>query len=942
VIYARQGVASFWSATVAGAEEWLWLDAEAVRRDAPAAIWEVTGVTLREQGDAVEVVGTTGAPAIRVVAPAALARGGRPVGARLAASETQIELWLNAEGEEVLVDPGWIALKHPMGAARASHTATELRDGRVLVVGGAVPDTQGVPRGLARAEIFDPRARTWTPVAPPSTARGFHTATLLWDGRVLVAGGSSDGSSALDSVEIFDPSFPLQPWTQAPSLTTPRAQHTATLLGAGGVLVAGGGADASAEIFDPRSPSPHWTPTPPMSSPRQGHTATLLPSGGVLVAGGAADSMTLLDSAEIFDALSQSWAATAAPSTARVLAAAVLLPNGQVLIAGGAADASTLLPIATAEIFDPIAPAWAPAPPMGTVRIGHTATALPNGQVLIASGDDDTGTLDSAESFDPSSQRWTALPRLSTSRADHSATPLSDGRVLVAGGHGETSPLTGIALPLDSAELFDPSAPGWSPAGSMASPREGHTATLLADGAVLVAGGSPAQLDISCGASPLNSTDTFRPTSPSPGFRSAPPMNIPRANHVAAQLPDGRVLVAGGYSDSAETVSASAETFDATVPAWTSAVSMSTPRVGGAVLSLLDGRILATGGIDDGGQTLASAEIFDPSSGSWAAVAPMSAVRAGHTSTLLSDGRVLVAGGDPSMGAPSSLDSVEVFDPTSSTWEAVPPMSSGRSGHSATLLLDGRVLVVGGNDGPFTVASAEVFDPPSLTWTPTDRMSEFRSSHTATLLLDGRVLVAGGSRTSASAEVLDPSSLSWSPAAPLSGPRSNHTATRLLDGRVLVAGGDDGTNFLATAEIFSLQPNGTGCGAPRDCLSGFCVDGVCCDRACNAHLCEACSEARDASADGTCTPLVQCSPFACSPVTGRCVDACRTIRDCAPGYACDPSGSCVPAQPSAYLDDGRCDLAAPGLASSGGSVSLAVALAALRRRRRLSSPGPCR
>ena len=175
-------------------------------------------------------------------------------------------------------------------------------------------------------------------------------------------------------------------------------------------------------------------------------------------------------------------------------------------------------------------------------------------------------------------------------------------------------------------------------------------------------------------------------------------------------------------------------------------------------------------------------------------------------------------------------------------------------------------------------------------------------------------------------------------------PPGSHTATLLRDGRLLVAGGDGPLDSLSSAEIWSLQPNGTGCDAHLDCLSGSCTDGVCCDHACNAGACEACSEARGATADGTCTPLhPECSPFACDPAspTGACETRCETLRDCAAGYACAASGACVPASPASYLDDGGCALA-PADAGRPAGVGLAIlaALSLVRRRGRTVRPPP--
>jgi N-acetylneuraminic acid mutarotase len=933
VVYARRGGASFWSATSEGGEEWLWLGAEAVRRDAPAAIWEVTGATLREQGEAVEVIDGSFAPALRVTAPAAYALGGRPVATWLSARGARLSLWVDAEGEEVLVDPGWVGLRSLMQGAHVGHTATRLEDGHVLVAGGL--DVTGEPS--SSAEIYDPSTKTWTSTTSMSTARSDHTATLLGNGQVLVAGGALDGAP---SAEIYDPGS--QTWTPTEPMSTARKGHTATLLLDGRVVVVGGAsATTSAEIYDPSSGSTAtWKQTGPMSSARQGHTATRLQNGLVLVAGGAGPN-ALLATAETLDPSSPTlgWTLLAHPmSTARYHHTATLLGDGRrVLVAGGSDASSQTIP--AVEIFEPSGATWQPAPPMKP-RSLHTATLLDDGRVLVAGGVvyDTLGADEGAEVFDPSTEAWTSLEQMHDARSGHTATLLEDGHVLVAGGESGSPG----AHPLDSAEIFDTSSPGWTPTEStMSTARADHTATLLPDHTVLVAGGLDATGQPSFGAEIYDaSAKTWTPTAM---------MSTARQGHAATLLSDGSVLVSGGIDPTGQP-SDSAEVYHPTQGTWTPTNAMSSARKGHAATLLSDGRVLVSGGIDLTGQPSASAEVYDPSAQTWKpARSMMNTAREAHTATLLLDGTVLVAGG--SDDGVHAVRSAEIHDPGPGTWRLTASMSTARDGHTATLLLEGLVLVAGGafDSSGHALPSAEFFAASTRRWARVPQMNTLRARHTATLLLDGRALAAGGElvdvfsthRVLASAELFDFSASHWTTMPSMSAARARHTATRLADGRVLVAGGVDATGQpTASAEIFGLQPTGTGCTTPLDCLSGFCAPrngggagGVCCDQPCNKGGCDACSEADGATVDGTCTQLVACSPYACLPATGMCLSACQTIDDCADGYVCDSSGACDEATPNQpYRDDRGC-----ALSSSDERTPTAIALgllAALRIARR--------
>ena len=329
-------------------------------------------------------------------------------------------------------------------------------------------------------------------------------------GNIVIAALNSEGSTPLPAFAITV--FPVMDSFKAGGpMITPRQYHTATLLGNGKVLVAGGtgatGVLASAELYDPATNS--WSAAGSMNSTRAGHAASLLPGGRVLVAGGYDAYFNILASAELYDPATNSWSPAASMTQARSDYTATLLSSGRVLVTGGSGDNS-------AEMYDPGADKWVAAGSMLTMRYLHTVTSLSNGKVLAAGGYDfNNGYLASAELYDPSSNSWSAAGAMAAARQSHSATLLTDGRVLVAGGYDLNNGYLAIA------EIYDPVTDKWSAAGSMTTPRLNQSATLLPGGKVLVAGGSD-------GTSVLSGTELYSPdTTPDPfAFASRTGVNL--------------------------------------------------------------------------------------------------------------------------------------------------------------------------------------------------------------------------------------------------------------------------------------------------------------------------------------------------------------------------------------------------------------------------------
>lgn len=303
------------------------------------------------------------------------------------------------------------------------------------------------------------------------------------------------------------------------------------------------------------------------------------------------------------------------------------------------------------------------------------------------------------------------------------------------------------------------------------------------------------------------STSTAAPPSVGPtasagvaGFDLGPSMATGRYGHRAVLLADGRLLVLGG--DDGEHVVRTAELADPETLAFSPTGDLGATRWYFSATLLMDGRVLIAGGQDRSGHDAiavhrpGSAELYDPSTGAFAPTGPMLAARLAHTATKLVDGRVLVAGGSIGGRADDTLATAEVFDAAAERFMPTGSMGEARAGHTATLLGGGRVLVVGGSDNNGrSFASAEVYDPRTGTFEPTGATSVARVDHTATLLGDGRVLVVGGldpgTQVFSTAEIYDPISGTFAATGSMSVGRYDHWAARLADGRVLVGGGDD-------------------------------------------------------------------------------------------------------------------------------------------------------
>ncbi len=346
-----------------------------------------------------------------------------------------------------------------------------------------------------------------------------------------------------------------------------------------------------------------------------------------------------------------------------------------------------------------------------------------------------------------------------------------------------------------SVSRADPAVPGaWTLTGSMHDARQFHTATLLQDGRVLVAGGTNLQ-------GSLHSAELYNPNTGEWSLTGS--LHDGRISHTATLLPDGKVLVTGGLDyDFPQRDLKSAELYDPATGTWSQTGDMAMKRLWHTATLLPNGKVLVVGG---SGRAQYDSEVYDPNSGTWSFTGALPRAIFSQTATLLQDGQVLIAGGK----ANRVTGFAELYDVANGLWKRIDNLPDARYDHTATLLPDGTVLVAGGfnyNNGNRFLRSVDLYDPLSTTWSRATPLRDARAAHTANILSSGKVLVAGGGVDidiqTTSCEEYDPTNQTWDRTGPLNVARSLHTATLLPNGKVLAAGGENNTGFLGSAELF--------------------------------------------------------------------------------------------------------------------------------------------
>lgn len=358
---------------------------------------------------------------------------------------------------------------------------------------------------------------------------------------------------------------------------------------------------------------------------------------------------------------------------------------------------------------------------------GLLIACVPSFQPTEVKTVEESAAAPSTASTNPYLNCLSPVLKMNAERAAHTATLLPDGKVLIAGGFREEGT---SEVAISSAEIFDPATNTFTPANDLNEPRNGHTATLLPNGKVLLAGGWNQH----------GRTATAEVYDPQTGaFEYTGSLMAPRQGLTATLLHNGQVLIAGGDS-ARNSPQPTAELYDPATETFTLAESLNIGRFGHTATLLADGKVLLVGGTSGNDNVLSSAELYNPETGNFTRTSDAHVIRYKHTAVRLEDGNVLILGGTDQRDWNGKYDSAEIYDIRTGTFIQISDMNQERFklAEAAVLLSDGNVLVGGGN------RQIEIFDSQTQTFIPDGALDDDYYFSVLTMLKDGQVLITGG------------------------------------------------------------------------------------------------------------------------------------------------------------------------------------------------------
>lgn len=826
-------------------------------------------------------------------------------------------------GGTCAASPGCVnAVPGTMGSARALHTATLLRDGKVWLAGGRNPAVVTTNGWLTTSEKFNATTGLFGLAHNLAEARAYHTAVMMGDGKVLVSGGFNGkelngNRGILDTQEVYDPvADAVAPASQ---LKTRRRMHSAVLDASGSVVFFGGLGNITTTYAIPHiTAGSGFTLTDTFSGELSTGNSTT-PDATVASVGGYFLSQPvvgrIVEGDIIYSSPSVSFQSGSAyftpgdPEDKNIglrsdLAGAVVgCRDPEAPIPNNCGYLNVTLPFQNLNkgklYFKPLTRVSMPARATGgtlnmpNLTQGSEEIALPAGGNIVAnvwvsmplellgatisSGTIDltngtfvqtssyTVTLTGADQVpipnttvvaDPNGRAqivfsanfrnltgnatWSGSNALYTLSAGAYAVPLPASetdlsltgtvrfvasQVDISGANFRIDIATIIirSMLLGSPEYHNPKAneatltlpDGNSPSVSYGNARSGHTATLLPNNDMFASGGyecSAPGLGV-CG--PLRAQgNTLTYVTINRNATSAGSLNGKRALHTSTLLPDGTILAAGG-TDGPSILNTAEIYAPKTMTSSPANNRMAEVRDLHSATLLPNGRVLVAGGFTTNASSSDStrgAEIYYPDTKLFLPTTPMTTARHGHTATLMPDGNVLVLGG---LGVGGQITPTsELYLSTNASWQTLPPIPVARTHHTSTLLKDGRLLVIGGSNADGPLSSVYAFSSQSGWSAALSPLPRALYSHTSTLLFDGRVLVAGGNDGFGeynASYIYDPLADTWTPTdpednTPLLQPRFSHAATLLPNGTVMISGGATISGVVPTEiEVFHVN-----------------------------------------------------------------------------------------------------------------------------------------